>query len=484
MGGLHDPRFEHAACGLGALVRLDGSGDHELVERALLALANLEHRGATGADPETGDGAGILTALPDRLLRDVFAAERLGELPRAGRTTRSAWCSCRATPTARLRCEELCVRICAEEGHRALGWRDVPVRPDGDRPGGAGVGAGHRGSCSSSAAGGDAGRLRAHALRDPPAGRAGGGRGRRARGRVHLRQPVVAADRLQGAAARPASSAAYYPELCATPRYTSPLALVHSRFSTNTLGTWDLAHPFGFLAHNGEINTVRGNGNWLSAREPQLLQRAVRPRPAEAVPDRRRALVGLGQAGRRGRAAGARRPVAAPRAGRCWCRRRGPIPTPRPAGRRCARSTSTTPPWSSRGTGRPRWSPATGVRVVAALDRNGLRPLRFVRSRDGLAVIASEVGVPDADRADVVESGRIGPGGMLVARPGARPRRAATSETQAAAWRARRPYRALAERAPGAARGRSAAAEPPPLDADAAAPAGCARSATPRRSSR
>src|SRR5690242_2862154 len=129
MGGLHDPRFEHAACGLGALARLGGAGDHELVERALLALANLEHRGATGADPETGDGAGILTALPDRLLRDVFAAERLGELPAAGAYAVGMVFLPR-DPERRLRCEELAVRICAEEGHRALGWRDVPVRPE------------------------------------------------------------------------------------------------------------------------------------------------------------------------------------------------------------------------------------------------------------------------------------------------------------------------------------------------------------------
>src|SRR5689334_18029498 len=127
--GLYDPRFEHEACGLGALVRLDGRPDHELIERALAALRNLEHRGATGADPETGDGAGLMTQLPHRLLRDAFRQELGHELPAAGGYATGLVFLPR-DPALRLRCEELCVRICAEEGHRALGWRDVPVRPE------------------------------------------------------------------------------------------------------------------------------------------------------------------------------------------------------------------------------------------------------------------------------------------------------------------------------------------------------------------
>ena len=115
--GLHDPRFAHAACGLAGLARLDGRSNHELVERALLALGNLEHRGATGADPDTGDGAGILTALPDGLLRRVFRSEVGGELPPPGRYGVGMVFLPR-DPALRLRCEELCVRICAEEGHR------------------------------------------------------------------------------------------------------------------------------------------------------------------------------------------------------------------------------------------------------------------------------------------------------------------------------------------------------------------------------
>src|SRR5437588_757559 len=127
--GLYDPRFEHDACGLGAVVRLDGRADHELVEQALGALANLDHRGATGSDPDTGDGAGIMTQLPHRFLRAAFR-EALGhDLPAPGAYATGLVFLPR-DPGLRMRCEELCVRICAEEGHRALGWRDAPVRSD------------------------------------------------------------------------------------------------------------------------------------------------------------------------------------------------------------------------------------------------------------------------------------------------------------------------------------------------------------------
>src|SRR3954447_9672063 len=127
--GLYDPRFEHDACGLGALARLDGRPTHELVALSLQALANLDHRGATGADAETGDGAGITVQQPDRFLRSACRSELELELPPPG-AYGAGLVFLPRDPARRLRCEELCVRICAEEGHRALGWRDVPVRPD------------------------------------------------------------------------------------------------------------------------------------------------------------------------------------------------------------------------------------------------------------------------------------------------------------------------------------------------------------------
>ncbi len=203
------------------------------------------------------------------------------------------------------------MRICAEEGQRALGWRDPPVHPLSI---------------------GRLARASEPVVRQLFVERRSGDQAAFERKLYVIRRRV---ERAAAAAGVPEAQftivslssqrlvykgllrapqlAAYFEDLC-DPRFESALALVHSRFSTNTFGTWDLAHPFNFLAHNGEINTVRGNANWLAAREPQLRSRAPRRRPAEALPDRRRALVGLGQARRRGRAAGARRPLARARA--------------------------------------------------------------------------------------------------------------------------------------------------------------------------
>ena len=127
MAGLYDPRFEHDACGLGALVRLDGCRQHALISQALEVLANMDHRGASGADAETGDGAGILTQLPHAFLRDVADRELGLALPAPGDYA-IGMAFLPRDAVQRLRCEELFVRICVEEGHRALGWRDVPVR--------------------------------------------------------------------------------------------------------------------------------------------------------------------------------------------------------------------------------------------------------------------------------------------------------------------------------------------------------------------
>ncbi|HEY3764650.1 MAG TPA: glutamate synthase large subunit, partial [Gaiellales bacterium] len=408
ISGLYDPRFEHDACGLSALVRLDGRPDHELVERALAALVNLDHRGATGSDPGTGDGAGIMTQLPHRFLRAAFRAAIGHDLPPPGAYAAGLVFLPR-DPGLRLRCEELCVRICAEEGQRALGWRDPAVNP------------------------GRIGRLAQASepvVRQLFVERRTGDRAAFERKLYVIRRRV---ERAAAAAGVPEAQftivslsslrivykgllrapqlGAYYDDL-RDPRFESALALVHSRFSTNTLGTWDLAHPFNLLAHNGEINTVRGNANWLAAREPQLrspllgddLQKLY-PIVDERWSDSAKLDAAVELLVMGGRSLAHALTMLVPPA---WTDR-GSVPD---ADVRAfyEYSSCLAEPWD----GPAALIASDGVRVVCLLDRNGLRPARFVRSRDGLAVVSSEVGVVDVDPADVVEYGRLGPGQALV----------------------------------------------------------------------
>ncbi len=408
LSGLYDPRFEHDACGLAALVRLDGRPGHELVEQALRALENLDHRGATGSDPDTGDGAGIMTQLPHRFLAAAFR-EALGhDLPPPGAYATGLVFLPR-DPGLRMRCEELLVRICAEEGQRALGWRDPPVHPL------------------------SIGRLARDSepvVRQLFVERRTGDQAAFERKLYVIRRRV---ERAAAAAGVPEAQftivslssqrlvykgllrgpqlAAYFEDLC-DPRFESALALVHSRFSTNTFGTWDLAHPFNFLAHNGEINTVRGNANWLAAREPQLRSQLLGDDLQKLYPivderwsdsaklDAAVELLVLG-----GRSLAHALTMLVPPA---WT---DPGAVADDAVRAFYEySSCVAEPWD----GPAAIVASDGVRVVAMLDRNGLRPARFVRSRDGLAVISSEAGVVDIDAADVVEHGRVGPGQLLV----------------------------------------------------------------------
>jgi glutamate synthase domain-containing protein 1 len=264
---LYDPRFEHDACGLGLIARADGARSRELVERALAMLAAMEHRGARGADPDTGDGAGLMLQVPDRLLRRFCRAELELELPPPGRYA-VAMCFLPTDPALRLRCEELCVRIAVEEGQQPLGWRDVP---------------------RDSSAIGRLARDSEPVVRQLLVGQGPAGDERAFRRKLTvIRRRVelaAAARRVPEATFHIASFSsstltykglltarqlpAYYADL-REPEIETAMALVHSRFSTNTLGSWDLAHPFHYLAHNCEINTVRGNRQWMHAREPQL----------------------------------------------------------------------------------------------------------------------------------------------------------------------------------------------------------------------
>jgi glutamate synthase domain-containing protein 1 len=406
--GLYDPRFEHDACGLGALVRLDGNPTHELVDQAITVLENLDHRGATGSDAQTGDGAGILTQVPDRFLRRVCRDELDVELPAVGEYAVGTIFLPR-DPGLRLRCEELFVRIVVEEGHRVLGWRDVPVR---------------------SASLGRLAREAEPVIRQVFIERRTGDDEAFARKLYVIRRRIEKGAHHEGVGEdaffvpslsartlvykgllRAAQLRSYYPDL-GDPDYASAICLVHSRFSTNTLGTWDLAHPFNYVAHNGEINTVRGNANWLSAREPQLrselfggdLQKLF-PIAEDGWSDSAKldAAVELLVLGGR-----PLEHVLAMLIPPAWSDPSLQLDDDVRAFYEY--HANLTEPWDG-----PAAIVATdGVRVAATLDRNGLRPARYVRTSDGLVVLASEIGVLDIEPSRIVESGRLEPGRMLL----------------------------------------------------------------------
>jgi glutamate synthase (NADPH) large chain len=406
--GLYDPRFEHDACGLGAVVRLDGRRTHLVLEQALTVLGNMDHRGATGSDPETGDGAGLLAQLPDPFFRAV-AAELGADLPPPGDYAVGMVFLPRDAGQ-RLRCEELFVRICAEEGHRALGWRDVPVA--GER-----IGVVARRSepvvrqvlVERRSGDDDAfGRKLAVIRRRVEKEAAAAGVPMADFSVVSLSHRTVVYKGLL----RARQLAAYYPDL-GDERFETALAVVHSRFSTNTLGTWDLAHPFNLLCHNGEINTIRGNQNWLHAREPQLrselfggdLQKLF-PIIEERWSDSAKLDAALELLVLAGRSLPHTLTMLVPPA---WTDPTLDLEDDVRAFHEF--HASIVEPWDG-----PACLIATdGVRVCASLDRNGLRPCRYSLTRDGLVVLASETGVLDLDPADVVEAGRVEPGRMLVA---------------------------------------------------------------------
>ena len=264
--GLYDPRYEHEACGLGAIVRLDGTRSHEVVAQSLTALSNLGHRGATGADRETGDGAGIMTQIPDQLMREVWSSGHGFELPPSGDYAVGV-VFLPGDPDQRLYCEEFFARIVAEEGHRAIGWRTVPVNSDQLGPQARSTEPVVRQLFVQRREGDDAAfSLKLSVIRrrvERAAGHAGIDSSHFSV--VSLSQKTMV---LKGLL-RATQLREYYVDL-SDPRFTTSMAVIHCRFSTNTLGSWDLAHPFNFLAHNGEINTIRSNQNWLAAREPQL----------------------------------------------------------------------------------------------------------------------------------------------------------------------------------------------------------------------
>src|SRR6476661_4514075 len=271
--GLYDPAYEHDACGVAVVARLDGVPTHEAVARALTALSNLEHRGAAGADADTGDGAGILVQMPDAFLRG------LGEVKLPPRGTYGvAVCFLPQKASRRVEFEQLLEETVVAEGQTVLGWRDVPV--DGRH-----VGSHARlfapvvrqlfVAASPKLAGDpDAFERKLYVIRRVAELAAG----------PELVVPSFSARTLvyKGMLTAP-QLGRYYPDL-ADDSFASAMALVHSRFSTNTFPSWERAHPYRMIAHNGEINTLRGNVNWMHARESMFSSKLFGDDLAKCVP--------------------------------------------------------------------------------------------------------------------------------------------------------------------------------------------------------
>jgi glutamate synthase (NADPH/NADH) large chain len=397
--GLYDPGFEHDACGVSFVANIKGVASRAIVAMGVGALCNMEHRGATGAEADTGDGAGILIQVPHRFLRAVSGidlpapgsyAVGLAFLPADGNDAEKAQSSIEA--------------IVADEGLRVLGWRDVPVNAD----------------CLGRSARAVMPSFR-HLFVDDPAGAAGIDLDRRlfvARKRIEHDLPPEQRTYFPSLSCRTLiykgmfttpQLAMFFPDL-ADERMESALALVHSRFSTNTFPSWPLAHPYRFIAHNGEINTVQGNRNWMRTRE-SLLASDLLPGLERAFPictpggsdsasfDEVLELLHLG-----GRSLPHAVLMMIPEA---W-ENHDTMDAEKRAFYRF--HSSLMEPWDG---------PASvcftdGTVIGAVLDRNGLRPSRYWVTDDDLVVLASEVGVIEMDPAKVVRKGRLQPGRMFL----------------------------------------------------------------------
>ncbi|MET8182406.1 glutamate synthase large subunit [Streptomyces sp. NPDC005336] len=395
--GMYDPRNEHDACGVGFVANLTGEASHELVEQALTVLRNLEHRGATGSEPDSGDGAGILVQVPDAFLRESVTDF---ELPEAGAyAVGIAFLpdgeADGADAVGRIE------RIAAEERLTVLGWREVPVAPEL-------LGNGARTTMPAFAqlfvtdgvsTGVELDR-KAFVLRKR-AEREAGVYFPSLSSRTLVYKGMLTTGQLEP----------FFPDL-SDRRFATAIALVHSRFSTNTFPSWPLAHPYRFVAHNGEINTVQGNRNWMRARESQLVSDLFGDKGLDRVfplctPDASDSatfdevleLLHLG-----GRSLPHSVLMMVPEA---WENHASMDPA-----RRAFYQYHSTmmEPWDG-----PACITFTdGTQVGAVLDRNGLRPGRYWVTDDGLVVLSSEVGVLDIDPAKVVRKGRLQPGRMFL----------------------------------------------------------------------
>ena len=403
--GLYDSANEHDACGVGFVADLTGERRHQTVADALTVLRNLDHRGAKGADPDSGDGAGILTQMPDELLR----ARCDFDLPPSG--SYAAGLAFLPVDPAESADQMAAVqRIAAAEGLTVLGWREVPHNPNfcGN---GARAALPRLAQLVVSGLAGESGLdldRRAYCLR------------KRLEHETGLYLASLASATIVYKGMLTALQLEHFFADLADPLYASAIALVHARFSTNTFPSWPLAHPYRLVAHNGEINTIRGNRNWFRAREAQLasdilgtdtdgrgIERLL-PLMDDTVSDSASfdACLELLHLGGRSLPHAVLMMIPEP-----WENNFSMDPARREFYRFHA---SLMEPWD----GPALIAFTDGTVIGAVLDRNGLRPGRYWVTDDGLVVLASEVGVLDIEPGRVIRKGRLQPGRIFLADTG------------------------------------------------------------------
>jgi glutamate synthase domain-containing protein 2/glutamate synthase domain-containing protein 1/glutamate synthase domain-containing protein 3 len=406
--GLYDPRHEHDACGIGFVANIKGQKSHDIIVKGIQVLINLTHRGACGCDPETGDGAGVLIQIPHKFFTRECA--KLGfTLPPAGEYG-VGMVFLPVEPPARRRTEGIVERIVAEEGLSVRGWRDTPIE-------GSAIGRVARNS-------------------QPYIQQIFIARGKGMTEDQLERKLYVVRKRAEAEIAKsdiPEKSFFYVPSLSARtiiykglllapqianfypelkdPELVSALCLVHQRFSTNTFPTWQLAHPYRYIAHNGEINTVRGNVNWMHARQSVLasplfgddikkLFPIIQPGGSDSAAfDNALEMLVLS-----GRGLSHAMAMLIPEA---WSKNEHMNPQKRAFYEYHA---SLMEPWD----GPAAIAFTDGRSIGATLDRNGLRPARYLVTKDDLVIMASEAGVLAVKPEDVKLKGRLQPGKMLL----------------------------------------------------------------------
>ena len=404
--GLYDPANEHDACGVGFVADIKGRKSHAIIEQGLTILERLTHRGAVGADPKAGDGAGILLQLPDAFLRKVAAFE----LPPAGDYAVGMLFLPR-NGESRGEAEALIETIVRAEGQVLLGWRDVPVN-NADlgesviptEPVIRQVFIGRGDSCADQAAF----ERKLFVIRKQIENRV---RESQLEGKESFYFTSLSSRTIVYKGMLLAAQVGdYYPDLV-DPDLVSALALVHQRFSTNTFPTWDLAHPFRMIAHNGEINTLRGNVNWMAARRHSMASAILGDDLEKIWPlipegqsdsacfDNALELLVMG-----GYSMAHAMMLLIPEA---WSGNDLMDPQRRDFYEYHA---ALMEPWD----GPAAVAFTDGVQIGATLDRNGLRPARYLITDDGLVVMASEMGVLDIPEEKIVKKWRLQPGKMFL----------------------------------------------------------------------